>query len=160
MPNKPNPATVPAIRPTTFNFNTLFFFIRTRRIPMSNTTRKAHKLWDLGRRCAGQFFAGKHNANPLNIFGAFATTMTSERLSIQSVAPAVTVWPYWKGSFEIPIWRLGLFGGRDLYQSKSHPRLHNASQYKVLLCLLPFGRHSNVKLLLSKSDPHLGVRGT
>ena len=39
------------------------------------------------------FIAGERNANLLNIFGTFATAMTSQRLSIQSFAPSATVWP-------------------------------------------------------------------
>ena len=33
----------------------------------NNDTRKSHKLWDWGRRCAGQILAYKHSANTLNI---------------------------------------------------------------------------------------------
>ena len=39
------------------------------------------------------FLPAKFNANALIYFGAFATTMTSQRLSIQSVAQFATVWP-------------------------------------------------------------------
>ena len=60
-------------------------------------TRKAHKLWDYGRRfspmCQTNFLTGKHNANTLNIFDACATTMTSQRPSIQSVATTATASP-------------------------------------------------------------------
>ena len=42
--------------------------VRDFRRPVRNLTRKAHKLWNLGRQCAGlMFLHGKHNANPLHI---------------------------------------------------------------------------------------------
>ena len=36
------------------------------------------------------FLASKHNANPPNILVHFATTMTSQRLSVQSTATSAT----------------------------------------------------------------------
>ena len=50
-------------------------------------------------------------------FGAFATTMASQRLSIQSVAPFATVWPEYKGEFRDPqLWgmlRAGIYTNRN-----------------------------------------------
>ena len=43
--------------------------------------------------CWTNFFAGKHNANPLNNLVAFATTVTYNHLSVQRVTPSATVWP-------------------------------------------------------------------
>ena len=90
-------------------------------------TRKAHKLWDYGRRCA----------NPLNIlvhlqvlcapcgkelgFSWYAESskqskdhsrLHTQRLSIQSFAPSATVWLQfqWR-QFELPFEGLGLTEG-------------------------------------------------
>ena len=38
------------------------------------------------------FLPGKLLCGTTEYFGEFATTMTSQRLSVQSVAPAATVW--------------------------------------------------------------------
>ena len=60
-------------------------------------TRKAHKLWASGRRCAGKLFGrqilmGIHLIST-KYFGAFATTLISQRISIQCFAQSATVWP-------------------------------------------------------------------
>ena len=56
-----------------------------------------------------KFLAGKRNANPLNTyFGAFATTMTSQRLSFQSLAPSATGWPSFEGGVVLRIPNLGM----------------------------------------------------
>ena len=39
-----------------------------------------------------KFLASKLDCESSEYFGAFATTMTSQRLSIQSVAPSAAVW--------------------------------------------------------------------
>ena len=39
------------------------------------------------------FWPANFNAGLLKYFGAFATNITSQRLSIQSIAPSATVWP-------------------------------------------------------------------
>ena len=72
--------------------------------------------------------------------------MTPFGLSVQSVAPSATVWPWFKaGVLRSQILRvMGVLVRWDLHQSKARPRLPTASQYKVLLYLPPFG--PNVKL--------------
>ena len=39
------------------------------------------------------FLAGRRQCEFTEYFGAFATPMTSQRLSIQTVAPSASVWP-------------------------------------------------------------------
>ena len=81
-----------------------------------------------------KFFSGQTlMANPLNSFGAFVTTMTLQRLSIQSVTPYATIVPF-DHNLNGEFW--------DLHQSKAHPRL---------LYLPPFGCNSIVKLRLPNS---------
>ena len=102
------------------------------------------------------FLAGKHNANPLNIFGAFATTMTAKRLSIQSVAPSASVWLCF-GVCRSPILEVRESGFVPI---ESPSTIFNISQHKVLFYLSPFARNSNVKLCPppQKKIPHvLGV---
>ena len=54
----------------------------------------------------------------------------------------------------------GELRGRELRPPKDHPRLPNTSHYKVLLYPPPFGRNSNVMLLLDNSTPsYLGGGG-
>ena len=56
----------------------------------------------------GNFIAGKLLCESTEYFIAFATTMTSQRLSIQSVAPSATVWPLFKtGVLRSQFWWLG-----------------------------------------------------
>ena len=40
-----------------------------------------------------KFFNGQTEYESTEHFGAFTTTMTSQRLSVQSVAPFAAVWP-------------------------------------------------------------------
>ena len=119
------------------------------------------------------FLASKHNANPLNILVNLQLLCTqrgnellviSQCLSIQSTAPSATIWPsFERGVLRSPILSgKGLLGGggRDLYQSKAHPRLPNTSQYKVLLNLPTFIWNSNVKLCSQiRPFPRLGGKG-
>ena len=89
------------------------------------------------------FLAGKLQSESTEDFGAFGTTVTSQRLPIQNVAPSATVWLQLKEgvlrSLILGV-RVGL-AGWDSHQSKAHPRL-------VLLYLPPFGRNSNVMIPL------------
>ena len=65
-------------------------------------------------------------------------TITSQRLSIQSVAPYATIRPQFKGVVRSPILGFkGVLVGWDSHQSKADPRLPNCCQYKVLLYLPP-----------------------
>ena len=47
--------------------------------------------------CLQIFLAGKLYCESTEYFDAFATTMISERLSLQGVAPSATVWQQFKG---------------------------------------------------------------
>ena len=57
---------------------------------------KQEKTTNCGTRAVDvltNFLAGKLECESTEYFGAFATTMTSQRLSVQSVVPSATVWP-------------------------------------------------------------------
>ena len=53
--------------------------------------------------CWPNFVAGKLECESTEYAGAFATTATSQRLSLESVPPSATVWPLFEGGvFEDP----------------------------------------------------------
>ena len=124
--------------------------------------RRDHKLWDYGRRCAGQIL---YQADIMrihwifwcicNYYYDFTTPPNSKCCSICYRLAAI-----WRGSFWDPNLRSQVvLRGRDLYQSKAHPRLPITSKYKVLPYLPSFGRNSNVKLCPPPQiDPPFGVR--
>ena len=56
---------------------------------------KQEKLTNCGTNAAdvlANVLAGKLQCKSTEYFGAFATTLTSQRLAIQSVAPSATIW--------------------------------------------------------------------
>ena len=60
----------------------------------SNWDKKSPQIVGLRPPMCSQFLAGKLYCDSTEDFGAFATTMISKRLSIQSVTPCIcTVWP-------------------------------------------------------------------
>ena len=99
--------------------------------------------------CWTNFISRKHVANPLNILVHLRLLFTSQRLSVQSVAPSATVLMCFEAEFlGSPI--LGIIGvvmGRDLYlyQSKVHPLLSNAINTKFCYISRHFAEIPNAK---------------
>ena len=66
---------------------------------INDTKTKQEKPTNRGTKAAdvlANFLAGKLQCESIEYFSAFATTMTSVRISFQSVAPSATVWPQFK----------------------------------------------------------------
>ena len=55
-------------------------------------TRKAHNCGTKAADVLSNFLAGKLYCESTEYFGEFATTMISQRLSLQGAAPSATVW--------------------------------------------------------------------
>ena len=103
------------------------------------------------------FLAVECGANPLDILVHLQLLwMTSQRLSIQSVAPSATVWPEYKGGvLGIPI--VGVWGvrGRELHQSKALSRLPHNTKFCSICGVWP---EFQCKIMPLQFDPSLGVR--
>ena len=101
-----------------WDFPSSFIFIINLSIDHSVKTRKAHKLSDWGRRCAGKIFLKANSANPRAVLvyqRLRCCTQRGEQLGFS--------------------WRV-LSSSK---QSKAHSWSQNAYQFKVLLHLPPFG---------------------
>ena len=85
--------------------------------------------------------------------------MSSKRPSIQSVAPSVTGWPSF-GVFGSQFWGYGVMGeldGRELRQSKTHPRIPNTSQYKAFWALsAALWPELQCQIMTAQFDPSFG----
>ena len=99
--------------------------------------------------CWTIFVARKHKANPLNIFGAFATSMTSQRLPIRKCCPICNFGRNLKGAFLrcIILRVMGVLGvGICINRKSTHDFLIRVNTIFCAICRRSSGWNSNVKL--------------
>ena len=95
-----------------------------------------------------KFLASKLECESTEYFGAFATPLISQRLSLESVAPSATVWSQFKFQVLTPpnsTPHLGVrvdLGGRKWYQSKSRTNIPIWLLYSLWAYLAPFGHNT------------------
>ena len=99
----------------------------------TKSAKEHEKLTNCGTKAAdvpGKCLAGILQCEYTEYSGPFANTVTSQRLSIQSIALAATVWPKFKGEIlrSKILGVTGVLAGWDLHQSKNYPRLPNTCQ--------------------------------
>ena len=113
----------------------------------SYTFRPQGKPTNVGLKppmCWANFYPANFNANPLNSLVHLQLLLLHYACQFKVLLHLLPSGCNLKRGFWDPqFWWLGRW---DLYQSKTHPRLPNTFQYKVLLDLPRFGRNSIVRL--------------
>ena len=120
-------------------------------------TRKAHKLWDWGRRCTRKFFLPPNfNTNPLNILVHLQLLWLHNRYQFKVLSICYRLAVIFNGIIlRSPILRVNeVLWGWDLHQSKARPIPLNTKFCSIChrLAGIPLSKFP------SKFDPRLGLR--